>query len=104
METLLKYQADVNIQNKEDGKTLLHAFAKSGLRTEFLHMCNRLIELGADPNIQDNEGNTTLHYVQARFQNYSVPNNVLSYFKKYENSIQIDFTRYNKYGVKICIC
>jgi ankyrin repeat protein len=104
METLLKYQADVNIQNKEDGKTLLHAFAKGGMRTEYLHMCKRLIEIGADPNIQDDEGNTALHYVQGRFENYSVPNNVLSFFKKDENPIQIDFTRYNKYGVKVCIC
>jgi len=127
IEILLKYKADVNIQNTDgmsplrpegvgsagstslgaaslNGKTLLHAFAKSGLRTEYLSMCKRLVELGADPNIQDDEGNTVLHYVQGRFENYSVPNNVLSYFKKDENPIQIDFTRYNKFGVKVCIC
>ena len=39
-----------------------------------------------------------------RFEKYSVPNNVLSYFKKNENPIQIDFSRYNKFGVKVCIC
>jgi hypothetical protein len=114
MEMLLKYKGDVNIQNQDgkcplgsaslSGKTLLHAFAKSGLRTEYLSMCKRLIEVGADPNIQDDEGNTALHYVQGRFENYSVPNSVLSYFKKDENPIQIDFSRYNKFGVKVCIC
>jgi len=113
METLLKYKANVNIQNQDgkspletslSGKTLLHAFAKSAYRTEYLSMCKRLIELGADPNLQDNEGNTALHYVQPRFENYSIPNNVLSYFKKDENPIQIDFTLYNKFGVKVCVC
>jgi len=104
MEILLKYKADVNIQNNEDRKTLLHAFAKTALKYQYLHMCKRLIDLGADPNIQDDEGNTPLHYVQGRFENYSVPNNVLYYFKKDEQPIDIDFTKYNKYGVKVCIC
>ena len=114
MEMLLKYKANVNIQNQDGksplgatslgGKTLLHAFAKSGYRTEYFSMCKRLIELGADPNIQDSEGNTALHYVQPRFENYSIPNNVLSYFKKDENPIQIDLTLYNKFGVKVCVC
>ena len=103
MESLLKHGADVNLKNS-DGQTLLHAFCKSAPLNIFLHKAKILIDYGANPNIQDELGNTPLHYVQARYEKYGIPKNTLYFFQNEENPIQIDFSLYNKHGVKLCVC
>lgn len=61
---LLGARGDINLNEKYDGRTLLHAAAAA------LHAANsnHLLERGLDPNAQDNLGRTPLHLVVARPQ------------------------------------
>lgn len=54
---LLGARTDFNLNQKTDGRTLLHAAAAT------LHATNSnlLLERGLDPNVQDNQGMTPLH-------------------------------------------
>jgi len=61
---LLATRPDINLNERYDGRTLLHASAAS------LHAANSnlLLEKGLDPNAQDNLGRTPLHLVVAQMQ------------------------------------
>jgi ankyrin repeat protein len=54
---LLDARPDVNLNERIDGRTILHCAAASQHSTN----SNLLLERGLDPNIQDNHGRTALH-------------------------------------------
>lgn len=66
IETALNDGLDVNQIESKNGSTLLH-YASSGFTTTDklrwdIHLCEFLLSKGANPNIQDNDGFTPLHY------------------------------------------
>ncbi|KAL2822234.1 ankyrin repeat-containing domain protein [Aspergillus cavernicola] len=58
MQLLVKAGADINHARKGDGVTPLIAAAKR----QFLDL-KLFVDCGADPNLQDSDGNTALHYI-----------------------------------------
>jgi ankyrin repeat protein len=71
---LLDAREDVNLNEKYDGRTLLHAAAAALHSTN----CNLLLERGLDPNAQDNLGRTPLHLVVAQPQGVELARLLLS--------------------------
>jgi ankyrin repeat protein len=71
---LLGARNDINLNEKFDGRTLLHSAATS------LHAanCNLLLERGLDPNAQDSLGRTPLHLAVAQLQGYELARLLLS--------------------------
>ena len=63
LKMLLANKADTSIQDKLDGKTPLHISIENG----HIDCAMSLLDGGANPNIQDVKGRTSLHYGTGTF-------------------------------------
>jgi len=62
-----KYEININAKTNKTGETVLHLACSLG-KPEITEC---LLDKGANPNIQDNNGNTCLHLIMTRQQNQS---------------------------------
>uniref|UniRef100_A0ABD2W2E2 Uncharacterized protein n=1 Tax=Trichogramma kaykai TaxID=54128 RepID=A0ABD2W2E2_9HYME len=86
VERFLKHKQDPNFRVHSTGDSALHLAAYRGDQK----LVKLLLENGADPNLANNDGETPLHVICNRYEDYELTQLFFRYSREMKQTVQID--------------